>query len=74
MALLKGFPELFEEFEGVGKERHKIGEVREVKFWDKIKSNELVGKHVGMWPTKVEHSGKMSLEQLLAQSNQSETE
>lgn len=27
----------------------KIGEIREVKFWDKLKSNELLGKHLKLF-------------------------
>lgn len=61
---------VFEEFEGFGKERVKIGEVREVKFWDKIKANELLGRHLKLFTDKVEHSGTVTLEQLVAGSNE----
>ncbi len=50
---------VFEEFEGFGKERVKVGEVRELKFWDKTKSLELLGKHLGMFKDKIEHSGEI---------------
>lgn len=34
-----------------------IGELKEVKFWDKGKQIELAGKHLGMFTDKVQHSG-----------------
>jgi phage terminase small subunit len=45
---------VFEEFDGVGRDREKIGEVVEVTFWDKVKSNELLGKHLGIWKDVLE--------------------
>ena len=47
---------VFEEFEGKGEARLKVGEVREVKFWDKTKSLELLGRHLRLFIDKVEHS------------------
>lgn len=63
---------VFEEFDGFGKERVKIGEVREVKFWDKIKANELLGRHLKLFTDKIEHSGKVTLEDLVAGSEKKE--
>lgn len=40
---------VFEEFEGFGEDRVKVGEVRELKIFDKIKALELIGKHLGMF-------------------------
>lgn len=45
---------IFEEFEGFGQDRLKVGEVREVKFWDKVKTNELLGKHLKLFADKLE--------------------
>lgn len=45
---------VFEEFEGFGADRIKIGEVREVKFWDKKGTNELIGKHLKIFADKLE--------------------
>lgn len=32
------------------------GILRKVKRWDRVKVLELLGRHFGMWPTKVEHT------------------
>lgn len=48
---------VFEEFEGTGRERTKIGEVREVKTADKVRALELIGKHLKLFTEKHEHSG-----------------
>ena len=40
--------EVEEIFEGRGEERRKVGEVRKVKFWDKTRALELLGRHVGL--------------------------
>lgn len=55
---------VFEEFEGYGKERVKIGVTRELKFWDKNRSLELLGKHLKLFTDKIEHSGNLNLENL----------
>lgn len=41
----------------------KIGETKKVKFWDKVKSNELLGKNKKLFNDKVEleHSGRIEL-------------
>lgn len=49
---------VFEEFDGFGQDRVKVGEVREVKFWDKPRSLELLGKHLRLFVEQVEHAGK----------------
>jgi phage terminase small subunit len=52
---------VFEEFDGVGADRVKVGEVREVKFWDKPKSLELLGKHLKLFTEVVESTATMSV-------------
>ncbi len=47
---------VFEEFEGFGKERKKIGETRELKLWNKPEALELLGRHLKLFTDKVEHS------------------
>lgn len=42
-------------FGGSGEDRVEIGQVRKIKFWDKAKGLELLGKHLKMWTEKVEH-------------------
>lgn len=46
-----------------------IGELKEIKFWDKTKSLELIGKNLKMFTDKTEHSLTKSLEDILAESN-----
>jgi phage terminase small subunit len=48
---------IFEEFEGFGKDREKIGETTEIKTVDKTRALELLGKHLKMFTEKLEHSG-----------------
>jgi phage terminase small subunit len=48
---------VFEEFAGAGKERIQVGEVREVKFWDKPKALELLGKHLKLFVDVAEVGG-----------------
>ena len=48
--------ETFEEFEGFGKDREKIGDTKKLKFWDKPRALELLGKHLGLFVDKVDHT------------------
>jgi phage terminase small subunit len=57
-------------FEGGGAERVRIGNVRKVKFWDKTKALELLGKHLKLFTDKVEHSVDQTLEALVLASMQ----
>jgi phage terminase small subunit len=41
-------------FDGHGEERTQIGHVRKVKFWDKVKGLELLGRHLKMFTDKFE--------------------
>lgn len=43
--------------EGSGEKRVRIGDRRKVKQWDKVKALELLGKHLGMFVDRHEHSG-----------------
>lgn len=53
---LSGF-DLAEMFEGRGEQREMIGILRKIKWPDKVKNLELLGRHFGMFKDKVEHSG-----------------
>lgn len=55
---------VFEEFEGFGKDRVKIGEVRELKLWDKPRALELLGKHLKLFTEKIEHSGSIKFDSI----------
>lgn len=56
-------------WEGVGKDRVQAGEIIEIEFWDKIKANELLGKHKKLFVDRVEHEAGSSLEALISQAN-----
>ncbi|HHM5065897.1 TPA: terminase small subunit, partial [Pseudomonas aeruginosa] len=53
---LSGF-DLAEMFEGRGDEREMIGFLKKIKWPDKVKNLELLGRHFGMFKERVEHSG-----------------
>lgn len=63
---------VYDEYEGFGKEREKVGETTEIKLWDKPKALELLGKHLKLFTDKVELSGKITLEQLVNESQRVE--
>lgn len=49
-------------FEGRGKDREMIGYVKKIKFWDKTKALELLGKHLNLFTEKVHFSGDLTVE------------
>lgn len=49
--------EIQELFQGEGEDRHIIGVVRKLRFYDKIKPLELLGKHIKLFADRIEHSG-----------------
>lgn len=59
---LSGF-DLAEMFEGGGEQREMVGILKKIKWPDKVKNLELLGKHVAVqaFKDKVEHSGEMTL-------------
>ncbi len=64
---------VFDEF-GVDAEGNKlkIGEVRELKFTDRIRALELLGKHLKIFTDRVEHDVSESLAELLASARKPE--
>jgi phage terminase small subunit len=54
---LSGF-DLAEMFEGRGDERETVGILKKIKWPDKVKNLELLGRHLGMFKDKVEVTGK----------------
>lgn len=61
-----------EEFDRELKMMVKIGETKKVKFWDKIKTRELLGKHKKLFTEKVEHSGSVTLVDLVMAAKKKE--
>lgn len=54
-------------FGGAGENRIELGQTRKLKFWDKPKALELLGKHLKLFTDKVEVGfGDMTDEQLVA--------
>lgn len=66
--------EVVEEFIGLGPSRTWVGQTKKVKFWDKPRALELMGKHKALFPNKVEHSGKVTLEELVSGSQDKKKE
>ncbi len=46
----------------------KIGEIKELRLACKLKASELIGKNLSLFVDRVEHSGKITLEDLVAAS------
>jgi len=51
-----------------------FGTVKKIKFWDKNKAIEMAGKYHKLFTDKVEHSGSVTLEQLIDGSFKAERE
>ena len=50
--------DVFEEFAGRGEDREQIGFTKKVRFWDKVKALEMLGRHLRMFSDRVELTGK----------------
>ena len=61
--------EVFEEYEGRGDERVQTGWNKKVKLADKLKALELIGRNLGAWKDKVEHTGTLTLEDIISGAN-----
>lgn len=44
--------EFMEEFEGHGKDRKYIGTTKKIRVFDKVRALEILGKHLGIFPTE----------------------
>lgn len=60
--------EVFEEYQGRGENREYIGQTKKIKLVDPAKAVELLGKYRRMFVDKVEHSGSLTLEDLVGGS------
>lgn len=52
--------DIAEEYEGSGDDRHFVGYTKKIRYADKLKALELLGKHLGMFKEKVEVSGSVA--------------
>jgi hypothetical protein len=52
-------------YDGRGDERKFVGNTKRLKMWDKLRALELLGKNMRMFKEQVEHTGTLSLEQLV---------
>ena len=61
--------DLSELFEGRGDDRQMVGVLKKIKWPDKVKNLELIGKHVEVqaFKERVEHSGHITHEEMLEQ-------
>lgn len=57
-------------FEGAGQDRKYVGDLAKVKLWSKPQTLEVLARHFKLLTDKVEHSGSISVEQLLAGSRE----
>lgn len=48
-------------FEGHGSDRERIGTLRKAKFWDKVKTLELLGKHLKLFKDQLEITGTVNI-------------
>lgn len=60
--------EIKEYFEGSGEERVQVGWIKKIKFNDKNKALELLGKYLAMWVDQTKHTGSLTLEQAIAET------
>jgi phage terminase small subunit len=60
---LSGF-DLAEMFDGRGDQREMIGILKKIKWPDKVRNLELLGRHFGMFKERVEHSGEIKTPEL----------
>lgn len=60
---LSGF-DLSELFDGNGDQRQMIGILKKIKWPDKVRNLELLGRHFGMFKDRVEHSGEIKTPEL----------
>lgn len=62
--------DIFEEFDGVGEDRTLIGYTKKLKFTDKLKALEQLGKYLGLFSEKLEITGEVNIAQTLKEAQQ----
>lgn len=69
---LSGF-DLAEMFEGRGDEREMVGILKKIKWPDKVKNLELLGRHFGIFNDKLDVSGQVSVVDRILQARKRAT-
>lgn len=59
-------------FEGHGEDRYHCGDLVKVKLWDKTAAIKMAGQHLKLFTEKLEHSGSVTLEQLVLASGKAD--
>lgn len=62
--------EVFEEYEGTGKDRTNVGQVKKVQLWSKEKALELLGKNLELFVERSKIDGNLTLEDLITKSRE----
>ena len=57
-------------YDGVGKERMEVGKIKKVKLWSKERALQMLAKNMGMLIERIDHSGKVTLEDLINESRE----
>lgn len=60
--------EIDELFDGYGKDREQIGLTKKIKFWDRNRALEMLAKNLKLLSDKIEVTGRVTLEDLVAGS------
>lgn len=60
--------EVDELFEGFGKDRAQIGYTKKLKFWDKTRALEMLGRHLKLFRDQVDYGLTESLEHIILNS------
>jgi phage terminase small subunit len=53
--------EIDELFEGYGEDKQIIGQTKKIKFWDKTKSLELLGRHLALFTDRIEKKSETTI-------------
>jgi len=62
--------EVDELFEGRGEDREHVGYTRKIRLWDKVKTLELLGKHLRLFSDTLKIEAQLDIAGLLAEARQ----
>jgi phage terminase small subunit len=55
-------------YEGFGRDREQVGELKKFKFEQRSKYWEMIGRHLKMFTDKIEHSGHVSIAEQMSRA------